>query len=76
VKFISTKRRKITSTEGGNLVVRNKAKSAKNICQRDKIYVEAIKLADRGWDHKHTSEIQVTEFTFLSTKKRQLETNN
>jgi hypothetical protein len=32
-------------------------------------------MADRGWDHKHTSEIQVTEFTFLSTKKATKTTN-
>jgi single-strand DNA-binding protein len=69
MKFISTKRRKITSTEWHNLVVRNKAAEfAKNICQGDKIYVEAIK--SRQWQTedgttKHTSEIQVTEFTFV-----------
>jgi hypothetical protein len=28
-------------------------------------------MADRGWDHKHTSEIQVTEFTFVYQKKQQ-----
>jgi single-strand DNA-binding protein len=48
-------------------------KFAKSICQGDKIYIEG-RIKSRQWQTedgttKHTSEIQVTEFTFLSTKK-------
>jgi hypothetical protein len=74
MKFISTKRRtkKITSTEWHNLVVRNKAAEiCENICQGIKYMLRAV--LNRQWQTedgttKHTSEIQVTEFTFLSTK--------
>jgi single-strand DNA-binding protein len=45
----------------------------------DKIYVEG-RIKSRQWQTedgttKHTSEIQVTEFTFLSTKKATKTTN-
>ena len=70
-----TTNEKITSTEWHNLVVRNKAAE---ICEKflskgDKIYVEG-RIKSRQWQAedgsvKFTSEIQVTEFTFLSTKK-------
>lgn len=70
-----TTNEKITSTEWHNLVVRNKAAE---MCERylskgDKIYIEG-RIRSRQWQTedgtvKHTSEIQVTEFTFLSTKK-------
>lgn len=66
---------KITSTEWHNLVFRNKAAE---LCERylskgDKIYVEG-RIKTRQWQNeegitKHTTEIQVTEFVFLSTKK-------
>jgi len=66
---------KITSTEWHNLVVRNKAAE---ICERfltkgDKIYVEG-RIKSRQWTTeegitKYTTEIQVTEFTFLNVKK-------
>lgn len=66
---------KITSTEWHNLVVRNKAAEMceKYLSKGDKIYVEG-KIKSRQWQAedgstKHTTEIQVTEFTFLSTKK-------
>jgi single-strand DNA-binding protein len=66
---------KITSTEWHNLVVRNKAAELceKHLSKGDKIYVEG-RIRSRQWQAedgttKHTSEIQVTEFTFLSTKK-------
>ena len=70
-----TTNEKITSTEWHSLVVRNKAAE---LCERylskgDKIYVEG-RLKSRQWQAedgstKYTTEIQVTEFTFLSTKK-------
>jgi single-strand DNA-binding protein len=48
MKFISHYKRKITSTEWHNLVVRNKAAEiCENICQRDKIYEGRIK--SRQW---------------------------
>lgn len=66
---------KITSTEWHNLVVRNKAAEIceKYLSKGDKIYVEG-RIKSRQWQTeegvvKHAVEIQVTEFTFLSTKK-------
>lgn len=66
---------KITSTEWHNLVVRNKAAEIceKYLSKGDKIYVEG-RIKSRQWQAeggtvKYTSEIQVTEFTFLSVKK-------
>ena len=66
---------KITSTEWHNLVVRNKAAELceKYLSKGDKIYVEG-RIKSRQWQAedgstKSTTEIQVTEFTFLSTKK-------
>ncbi len=70
-----TTNEKITSTEWHNLVVRNKAAELceKHLSKGDKIYVEG-RIKSRQWQTedgtpKYTSEIQVTEFTFLSTKK-------
>jgi single-strand DNA-binding protein len=70
-----TTNEKITSTEWHNLVVRNKAAEIceKHLTKGDKIYIEG-RIKSRQWQGedgttKHTSEIQVTEFTFLSTKK-------
>jgi single-strand DNA-binding protein len=70
-----TTNEKITSTEWHNLVVRNKAAELceKYLSKGDKIYVEG-RLKSRQWQAedgstKYTTEIQVTEFTFLSTKK-------
>lgn len=66
---------KITSTEWHNLVVRNKAAEIceKYLAKGDKIYIEG-RIKSRQWQAedgttKYTTEIQVTEFTFLSTKK-------
>ena len=70
-----TTNEKITSTEWHNLVVRNKAAEIceKHLSKGDKIYVEG-RIKSRQWQAedgstKYTTEIQVTEFTFLSTKK-------
>lgn len=70
-----TTNEKITSTEWHNLVVRNKAAELceKYLSKGDKIYVEG-RIKSRQWraedgSIKYTTEIQVTEFTFLSTKK-------
>lgn len=66
---------KITSTEWHNLVFRNKAAELceKYLSKGDKIYVEG-KIRTRHWQTeegvtKHTTEIQVTEFIFLQTRK-------
>ncbi|MFL9838332.1 single-stranded DNA-binding protein [Flavobacterium sp. ST-75] len=66
---------KITSTEWHNLVVRNKAAEIceKYLTKGDKIYIEG-RIKSRQWQAedgstKYTTEIQVTEFTFLTTKK-------
>ena len=66
---------KITSTEWHNLVVRNKAAEIceKYLSKGDKIYVEG-RIKSRQWQaedgtFKYTTEIQVTEFIFLNTKK-------
>ena len=66
---------KITSTEWHNLVVRNKAAEIceKYLTKGDKIYVEG-RIKSRQWQAedgstKYTTEIQVTEFTFLTVKK-------
>jgi single-strand DNA-binding protein len=70
-----TTNEKITSTEWHNLVVRNKAAEMceKYLSKGDKIYVEG-RIKSRQWQTedgtvKYASEIQVTEFTFLTTKK-------
>ena len=70
-----TTNEKITSTEWHNLVVRNKAAEIceKYLSKGDKIYVEG-RIKSRQWQGedgvtKYTTEIQVTEFTFLTTKK-------
>lgn len=70
-----TTNEKITSTEWHNLVVRNKAAELceKYLSKGDKIYVEG-RIKSRQWQAedgstKNTVEIQVTEFTFLNTKK-------
>ena len=62
------------------MVFRNKAAELceKYLSKGDKIYVEG-KIRTRNWQTedgttKHTTEIQVTEFTFLTTKKES-ETN-
>jgi single-strand DNA-binding protein len=66
---------KINTTEWHNLVVRNKAAEIceKYLSKGDKVYVEgrikSRQWQDEGGSQKYTTEIQVTEFTFLSLKK-------
>ena len=66
---------KIISTEWHNIVVRNKVAEIfeKHLIKGDKIYIEG-KIKSRQWQAddgttKHTHEIVVTDFTFLTTKK-------
>lgn len=70
-----TTNERISSTEWHNLVVRNKAAELceKYLSKGDKIYVEG-RIKSRQWQSedgvmKFTTEIQVTEFTFLNVKK-------
>lgn len=66
---------RVTNTEWHNIVVRNKAAEIceKYLSKGDKIYVEG-RLKNRQWqgedgNTRYTTEVQVTDFTFLTTKK-------
>ena len=66
---------KITNTEWHNLVVRNKAAEIceKYLSKGDRIYVEG-RIKTRKWTgedgvDRYYTEINVNEFTFLTTKK-------
>ncbi len=66
---------KVTNTDWHNVVVRNKAAEIceKYLSKGDKIYVEG-RLKNRQWqaedgNTRYTTEVHVQEFTFLSTKK-------
>jgi single-strand DNA-binding protein len=70
-----TTNEKITSTEWHNIVVRNKAAELceKYLSKGNKIYLEG-RIKSRQWQTeegvtKHITEIQVIDFTFLTTKK-------
>lgn len=66
---------RVVNTEWHNIVVRNKAAEIceKYLSKGDKVYVEG-RLKNRQWqgedgNTRYTTEIQVTDFTFLSTKQ-------
>tara|TARA_B100001093_G_scaffold186936_1_gene179532 strand:- start:743 stop:1168 length:426 start_codon:yes stop_codon:yes gene_type:complete len=66
---------KVTNTEWHNLVVRNKAAEIceKYLSKGDRIYVEG-RIKTRKWIgedgvERYSTEINVNEFTFLTTKK-------
>ena len=66
---------RVTNTEWHNIVVRNKAAEIceKYLTKGDKVYVEG-RIKTRKWqdetgNDRYSTEIQVTDFTFLSTKK-------
>ena len=66
---------KITNTEWHNIVVRNKAAEIceKYLSKGDKIYIEG-RIKTRKWKaedgtDRYSTEINVNEFTFLTTKK-------
>ena len=66
---------KVTNTEWHNIVVRNKAAEMceKYLSKGDKIYIEG-RIKTRKWtgedgNDRYSTEINVNEFTFLSTKK-------
>ena len=65
---------RVTNTEWHNIVVRNKAAEIceKYLSKGDKVYIEG-RLKTRKWQDdkgadRYSTEIQCTEFTFLSTK--------
>ncbi len=66
---------KVTNTEWHNIVVRNKAAEIceKYLSKGDRIYVEG-RIKNRQWQDdqgntRYSTEIQVVDFTFLTTKK-------
>ena len=66
---------RVSNTEWHNIVLRNKAAEIceKYLSKGDKVYVEG-KIRTRKWQgddgsDKYTTEVNVDEFTFLSTKK-------
>ncbi len=66
---------KVSTTEWHNLVVRNKAAEIceKYLSKGDRIYIEG-RIKTRKWSgedgvERYSTEINVNEFTFLSTKK-------
>ncbi|HZW62286.1 MAG TPA: single-stranded DNA-binding protein [Flavobacteriaceae bacterium] len=66
---------RITNTEWHNIVVRNKAAEIceKYLSKGDRIYVEGRiktrKWQDESGNERYSTEIQCTDFTFLTTKK-------
>lgn len=65
---------RVTNTEWHNIVVRNKAAEVceKYLKKGDKVYVEG-RLKNRQWqgedgNMRYTTEVHVTDFTFLSNK--------
>jgi single-strand DNA-binding protein len=66
---------RVTNTEWHNIVLRNKAAEIceKYLSKGDKIYVEG-RIKSRKWqddsgNDRYSTEIQVNDFTFLTTKK-------
>jgi single-strand DNA-binding protein len=66
---------RVTTTEWHNIVVRNKAAEIceKYLSKGDKVYIEG-RLKTRKWqdesgNDRYSTEIQCTDFTFLTTKK-------
>ena len=73
---------KVTNTDWHNVVLRNKAAEIceKYLSKGDKIYIEG-RLKTRKWQDqdkkdRYTTEINVDEFTFLSTKKNESDPAN
>ncbi|MFV0564299.1 MAG: single-stranded DNA-binding protein [Flavobacteriaceae bacterium] len=66
---------RVTNTEWHNIVVRNKGAEIceKYLSKGDKVYIEG-RIKTRKWQDesghdRYSTEIQCTDFTFLSTKK-------
>ena len=66
---------RVTNTDWHNIVVRNKAAEVceKYLTKGDKVYVEG-RIKNKKWqddagNERYSTEIQVSDFTFLSTKR-------
>ena len=66
---------RVTNTEWHNIVVRNKGAEIceKYLSKGDKVYIEG-RLKTRKWqddkgNDRYSTEVQCTDFTFLTTKK-------
>lgn len=73
---------RVTNTDWHNVVVRNKAAEIceKYLSKGDKVYVEG-RLKNRQWqgedgNTRYSTEVQVQDFTFLTTKKESMANNN
>jgi single-strand DNA-binding protein len=73
---------RISNTEWHNIVVRNKAAEIceKYLSKGDRIYVEG-RIKTRKWTddkgiERYSTEIQCTDFTFLTTKKDSQDVSN
>ncbi|MBT3444937.1 MAG: single-stranded DNA-binding protein [Flavobacteriaceae bacterium] len=73
---------KVTNTDWHNLVVRNKAAEIceKYLSKGDKIYIEG-RIKTRKWQDqdqkdRYTTEVNVDEFTLLTTKKSEVSGTN
>ena len=68
------KNERVTNTEWHNIVVRNKAAEIfeKYVNKGDKVYIEGRiktrKWQDESGNDRYSTEIQCTDFTFLTTK--------
>ncbi len=69
---------RVTNTDWHNIVVRNKAAEIceKYLSKGDKVYVEG-RLKTRQWqgedgNTRYSTEVQVQDFTFLTTKKESM----
>lgn len=66
---------RVTNTEWHNIVVRNKGAEVceKYLTKGDKVYVEGRiktrKWQDESGNDRYSTEIQVSDFTFLNTKR-------
>ncbi|MCL4160640.1 UNVERIFIED_CONTAM: hypothetical protein GTU68_052838 [Idotea baltica] len=72
---------RVTNTDWHNVVVRNKAAEIceKYLSKGDKVYVEG-RLKNRQWqgedgNTRYSTEVQVQDFTFLTTKKESMANN-
>lgn len=72
---------RVTNTDWHNIVVRNKAAEIceKYLSKGDKVYVEG-RLKTRQWqgedgNTRYSTEVQVQDFTFLTTKKESMAAN-
>ncbi|MEF3078474.1 single-stranded DNA-binding protein [Winogradskyella poriferorum] len=77
-----TTNERVTNTEWHNIVVRNKAAEIceKYLTKGDKVYIEG-RIKTRKWTddkgmERYSTEIQCTDFTFLTNKNEQQQTQS